>query len=108
MRKKIKHTKKTTKKSPTITYVVSVASYYEDNNELTSHCAAFFTPEEALDWFETDWNEQALMYGQGEELTKEMKADFISLLTGESGVAEVNSPSDWGVKFQWKGVREER
>lgn len=87
-------------------YAVSVASYYEDSGELTSHCAAFDTPEKAADWFETDWNEQAGFYG-GRKLTKKAKAGFLASLKGKDGVAEAASPDGWGPWFQWKGVRNE-
>lgn len=85
-------------------YAVSVASFYEDSGELTCHCDVFGTPEEAADWFEKDWNDQADCYG-GRKLTKKAKKIFLKSLTGKDGVAEQGSPATWGPWFQWKGVR---
>ena len=102
---KIKATATDTKKP---VYVVSVASYYEDSGELTSHCAAFATPEEAADWFETDWNEQADCYG-GKKMTKKAKKEFLADLKDEKqdGIAEASCPENWGGWFEWKGIRTE-
>ena len=93
-------------KLPGAVYAVSVASYYEDSGELTSHCAAFSTPEKAADWFETDWNDQAAFY-DGKKLTRKAKKAFLDSLKGEAGVAEASGPDEWGAWFKWKGVRTE-
>jgi len=85
-------------------YAVSVASYYEDSGELTCHCDVVSTPEEAADWFEKDWNEQAGNYGYA-KLTKKAKKKFLKSLTDRGGVAEYESPANWGAWFKWKGVR---
>ena len=85
-------------------YAVSVASFYEDSGELTCHCDVFNTPEEAADWFEGDWNEQAKSYGYT-KLTKKAKKKFLKSLTDKGGVAEEESPKIWGPWFKWKGVR---
>lgn len=90
-------------------YAVSVASFYENDGALTSHCDAFATPEEAADWFEYDWNWQAGCYN-GKKLTKKAKKAFISALKDEKKdfIAEAESPADWGdCWFKWKGVRTE-
>jgi hypothetical protein len=90
-------------------YAVSVASFYENSGELTTHCAAFATPEKAADWFETDWNDQATYYG-GRKLTKKARKAFLASLTDEKHgcIAEAESPATWGdCWFKWKGVRTE-
>jgi hypothetical protein len=91
---------------PGAVYAVSVASYYEDNGTLTTHCAVFSTPEKAADWFETDWNDQAGYYG-GRKLAKKAKKAFLDSLKGKDGVAEASGPDEWGAWFKWKGVRTE-
>ena len=92
-------------------YAVSVASFYGNDGELTTHCAAFSTPEEAADWFETDWNWQGRFTGKdGKKLTKKAKKAFLAALTDEKKdcIAEAESPADWGdCWFKWKGVRTE-
>jgi hypothetical protein len=90
-------------------YAVSVASFYEAEGELTSHCAAFRTPGEAADWFEEDWNYQADCYG-GRKLSKKAKKAFLDALEDEKHdcIAEAESPDSWGgCRFVWKGVRTE-
>lgn len=90
-------------------YAVSVASFYENDGELTSHCAAFATPEKAADWFETDWNWQAGCH-HGRKLAKKAKKAFLDALKDEKKdfIAEAESPADWGgCRFKWKGVRTE-
>jgi len=85
-------------------YAVSVASFYEDSGELTSYCDAFASPEEAADWFETDWNAQAEQLG-GKKLTKKAKKAFLGELKGAAGIADAESPDKWGPWFKWHGVR---
>ena len=90
-------------------YAVSVASFYENDGELTSHCNAFSTPEKAADWFETDWNCQADCY-HGKKLSKKAKKAFLDALKDETKdcIAEAESPAGWGDDwFKWKGVRTE-
>lgn len=87
-------------------YAVSVASFYEDSGELTTHCATAATPERAADWFETDWNDQAALYG-GRKLTRKAKKAFLAALKDKTGVAEASSPDTWGAWFKWKGIRAE-
>lgn len=96
------------KKKPYV-YAVSVASFYENSGELTTHCAAFSTPEKAADWFETDWNDQSAYYG-GRKLTKKAKKAFLAALKDEKKdcIAEAESPATWGdCWFRWKGIRTE-
>jgi hypothetical protein len=87
-------------------YAVSVASYYGDSGELTSHCAVFGSAGEAADWFDRDWNDQATTHG-GLRLTWKAKKAFLDSLKGRDGVAEASSPDSWGDRFVWKGVRTE-
>lgn len=87
-------------------YAVSVASYYEDSGELTSHCGVFGSAGEAADWFERDWNDQAAHYG-GRKLAWKAKKAFLDGLKGRDGVADASSPDSWGGWFRWKGIRTE-
>jgi hypothetical protein len=90
-------------------YAVSVASFYKNGEELTSHCDAFSTPEKAADWFEADWNWQADCYN-GKKLAKKAKKAFIAALKDEKKdfIAEAESPAEWGdCWFKWNGVRTE-
>lgn len=87
-------------------YAVSVASYYEDSGELTSHCGVFGSAGEAADWFEADWNDQAAAYG-GKKLAWKAKKAFLDGLKGRDGVADASSPDSWGGWFVWKGTRTE-
>lgn len=94
---------------PGAVYAVSVASYYGDDGELTSHCDVFGSAEEAADWFEADWNWQAGVYG-GRKLARKAKRAFLDALEDEKHdfVAEAESPDTWGgCRFKWKGVRTE-
>jgi hypothetical protein len=90
--------------APGAVYAVSVASYYEDNGELTSYCDVFGSAEEAADWFEADWNDQAEHYG-GKKLGKAAKEKFLKSLQGRDGIAEAESPPAWGAWFKWHAVR---
>ena len=85
-------------------YAVSVASYYEDNGELTSYCDVFGSAEKAADWFEADWNDQAEHYG-GKKLGKSAKEKFLKSLQDRDGIADAENPQDWGAWFKWHAVR---
>ena len=85
---------------------MSVASYYEDNGELTSYCTAFGTPQEAADWLESDWNDQADAFG-GKKLTKKAKQEFLRGLTKDIGISDMVSPENWGAWFTWHAIRTE-
>ena len=89
---------------PGAVYAVSVASYYGDGGELTSICDAFGSAEEAADWFERDWNDQAAAYG-GKKLGKAAKEKFLKTLQDRDGIADAENPPDWGAWFKWHAVR---
>ena len=85
-------------------YAVSVASFYEDSGELTSHCDVFGSAVEAADWFEGDWNDQAAHYG-GKKLGKKAKEKFLKSLQDRDGIADAENPPGWGAWFKWHAVR---
>lgn len=99
--------KKEPRKPRECKYAVSVASYYPDNEELTTDCSLSDTPELAANWLEGDWNEQSAMHGDGKKMPKSVKAAFIAGIKSPDGLYELKSPSGWDARFVWKGARKE-
>ena len=87
-------------------YAASVATYDEDGDTLTSHCAPFRSAGDAVKWVKTDWNEQVSAARVGKKMTKAQERELASDLERD-GFAELSCPEYWPLWHVWKIVRAE-
>ena len=88
------------KTEKTVLYAASVASFDEDNGELTAYCCPCLTAEDAVEWVRTDWNDQANLWN-GKKFTKAQAKKLLAELK-DNGYADLDGPAEWGVWHRWR------